>query len=74
MKSIEQDAFVIGRAPGPMSLPAAPVMALRPVRPWSVAPHGRLAHLQADGELGAVISAISLKRHDLQLTEPEALP
>ena len=74
MKSIKQDTFVIGRAPGPLSLPLAPVMALRPIRPWSVAPHGRLSHLQADGQLGAVISAISLKRHDLQLTEPKALP
>jgi len=42
MKSIKQDTFVIGRAPGPLSLPLAPVMALRPIRPWSVAPHGPL--------------------------------
>ena len=42
MKSIKQDTFVIGRAPGPLSLALAPVMALRPIRPWSVAPHGPL--------------------------------
>jgi hypothetical protein len=40
MKSIKQNPCVIGRAPGPLSLRLAPVMALRPIRPWSVAPHG----------------------------------
>jgi hypothetical protein len=40
VKTIKQDALVIGYAPGPVSLPVAPVMALRPVSPWSIAPHG----------------------------------
>ena len=51
MEAIKQNAFVIGRATEPLSLPLAPIMALRPVRPWSVAPHGPLVSLPADGEL-----------------------
>lgn len=40
VKPVEQDALVIAPAARAISLPIPPIVALRPVSPWSIAPHG----------------------------------